>query len=79
MRSERVQNIIDGSSSHRLRAHILIPVTIREICANDPAQAESIQSRVREQFEMLLAAGHAAVGFTFDQQEGNYLLEPYEN
>lgn len=80
VRSERVQNIIDGKvEATDSRTHIPIPVTIREICANDPAQAESIQSRVREQFEMLLAAGHAAVGFTFDQQEGNYLLEPYEN
>jgi predicted GNAT superfamily acetyltransferase len=80
VRSERVQNLIDGQGkASGSRTQISIPVSIREICANDPAQAESIQSRVREQFEMLFAAGQAAVGFTFNEQEGNYLLEPYEN
>jgi predicted GNAT superfamily acetyltransferase len=80
VRSERVRNLMDGKGhASESRTHISLPVTIREICANDPAQAEIIQSKVREQFEMLFAAGHAAVGFKFDDREGNYLLEPYEN
>jgi predicted GNAT superfamily acetyltransferase len=78
--SARVQGIIDGQPPVTdSRTHISIPLTIREICANDAAQAESVQSRVREQFEMFFASGYAAVGFKFDEQEGNYLLEPYEN
>jgi predicted GNAT superfamily acetyltransferase len=80
LRSDRVQRSIDGKNHvTESSTRISIPVTIRQICSNDPAQAEKIQSRVREQFGMYIAASQAAVGFEFDEQQGNYLLEPYED
>jgi predicted GNAT superfamily acetyltransferase len=60
-------------------ARISIPARIREICASDAAQAEEIQTRVRNQFESQLAAGLAAVGFELDDRQGSYLMERYED
>ena len=58
---------------------ISIPADIRKICTSDPERAESIQTRVREQFEKHIAAGRAAVGFELNDQQGSYVLEPYED
>ena len=78
--SDRVKRTIDGNNQYRgFSTRISIPVAIRQICSNDPAQAEKIQSRVREQFEAYIAEGQAAVGLEFDQLQGSYLLEPYED
>jgi predicted GNAT superfamily acetyltransferase len=60
-------------------ARISIPGTLRGLCNSDPLEAEKIQSQVREQFEKHIAAGRAAVGFEFDEQQGSYLLEHYED
>jgi predicted GNAT superfamily acetyltransferase len=80
LRSDRVQSAIDGKNhAPEFSTRVTIPVAIRQICSNDPPQAEKIQSRVREQFGMYIAAGQAAVGFEFDEHQGNYLLEPYED
>jgi predicted GNAT superfamily acetyltransferase len=60
-------------------ARISFPIGIREICSSDPPRAETIQSQLREQFEKHFASGLAAVSVEFDEQEGSYLLEPYED
>jgi predicted GNAT superfamily acetyltransferase len=80
LRSDRVQSTIDGKPhSTASSTRISIPVAIRQICSDHPPQAEKIQSCVREQFETYIAEGLAAVGFEFDEQQGSYLLEPYED
>jgi|HubBroStandDraft_1064217.scaffolds.fasta_scaffold34546_2 predicted GNAT superfamily acetyltransferase len=81
IRSRRVEDVLEG----RLRAIgvdrecITIPASIRQICRDDPQQAEKIQTRVREQFLSYIADGRAAVGFEINEAEGTYLLEPYED
>jgi predicted GNAT superfamily acetyltransferase len=60
-------------------ARISVPSTIRQICAEDPAKAEAIQSVLRVQFTALIAAGRAAVGFELNEDQGSYVLEPYED
>jgi predicted GNAT superfamily acetyltransferase len=61
------------------RVRIRIPVAIRQITSNNPAEAERIQTGVRSQFERHIAEGRAAVGFEFDAEQGSYVLEPYED
>lgn len=81
IRSRRVEDVLGG----RLPMisgdceRIAIPANIREICRNEPQRAETIQSKVREQFSAHLANGRAAVGFEINETEGTYLLEPYED
>jgi predicted GNAT superfamily acetyltransferase len=58
---------------------IALPADIRQICREDPIAAEQIQTRVREQFAASIADGRAAVGFEFDEVQGTYLLERYED
>jgi Uncharacterized conserved protein len=81
IRSARVQGLLDGKlpAPADSAARISLPSTIRELCVSNPEEAEKIQSRVRAQFEKHIANGRAAVGFEFDEQQGNYLLEPYED
>jgi len=81
VRSSRVQEQLDGKTQAPKPDHIRIsiPLAIRQICQSDPAEAERIQSRVREQFEMHLSEGRAAVGMEFDGEQGSYVLEPYED
>lgn len=81
LRSARVEAILHGTSNATARVcqRITIPAGIRGLCKTDPKEAERIQSRVREQFQQYLANGLAAVGFEFDDKEGSYLLEPYED
>jgi hypothetical protein len=54
-------------------------VGIRAICRDEPQSAEKTQARVREQFLANLASGRAAVGFEFNDEQGIYLLERYED
>jgi predicted GNAT superfamily acetyltransferase len=81
IRSARVEAVLAGNKPkpHSPATRISIPSAIREICSNAPREAESIQSRVREQFQQHIAAGYAAVGFEFDEQQASYILEPYED
>jgi predicted GNAT superfamily acetyltransferase len=81
IQSVRVRNLLGGAPpvSKPNRLAISIPTAIRQICRSDPAQAEEIQSRVREQFEQRIAARCAAVGFELDEQQASYVLEPYED
>jgi predicted GNAT superfamily acetyltransferase len=81
IQSAQVQTLLSGKpiATKTECARISIPTGIREISSNEPIEAEKIQLRVREQFERHIAEGHAAVGFEFDQQQGSYVLEPYED
>jgi predicted GNAT superfamily acetyltransferase len=82
VRSGRVENavadspaVIGGGTAER----IAIPAGIRELCETRAPAAAEIQSRVRGRFEELIAAGYAATGFELNEEEGVYLLEPYED
>jgi hypothetical protein len=81
VRSQRVEDVLGG----RLRAlvsdcqRISIPADIRRICRGEPLTAEKIQTNVREQFLRNIADGRAAVGFEFNNEQGTYLLERYED
>jgi predicted GNAT superfamily acetyltransferase len=81
VRSQRVEHVLAG----RARAidpdcqRIAIPAGIQTICRDEPQTAQRIQTAVREQFLANIANGRAAVGFEFDEQQGRYLLEPYED
>lgn len=91
IRSSRVERILSGTphiAPNRPQAQaqpqtgacrVSIPAAIREICHDDPARAESIQSGAREQFLQNFASGRAVTGFELTEHSGSYLLEPYEN
>jgi predicted GNAT superfamily acetyltransferase len=81
IRSARVEGRLGGKAfaPGPECARIPIPAAIRKICSSDPPEAEKIQSRVREQFERHIADDRAAVGFEFDERQGSYVLEPYED
>jgi len=81
VRSPRVEAVLAGKPRTK-GAHcerIGIPAGIRGICLHEPQRAEEIQRKVRQQFSAHFANGRAAVGFEFGNQEGTYLLEPYED
>jgi predicted GNAT superfamily acetyltransferase len=81
VRSQHVEDVLTGkprpigSNCER----IAIPAGIRQICRDEPRTAEAIQTKVREQFLSNVAAGRAAVGFEFNEEQGTYLLERYED
>lgn len=81
LNSGHVKRVLGGNrlSSGNGAARISLPSNIRQICAENAARAESIQSEVREHFARQFAAGHAAVGFEFAGDAGSYVLEPYED
>lgn len=81
LQSKRVEDALQNNS-HRIAQNALrisIPVAIRKITNSDPAEAERIQSHCRQQFERHFAAGRVAVAFELEEQQGNYVLEPYED
>jgi len=81
LNSSHVHRVLNGQrhvpSGQSFR--ISLPGNIRQICVEDPAKAESIQSVLREQFTAQIAAGRAAMGFELSQDQGSYVLEPYED
>jgi predicted GNAT superfamily acetyltransferase len=81
LKSPRVVRAISGQtpSAAATAARISLPAAIREICGKDRAEAERIQSRIRQEFAMQFASGRVAVGFEFDEQQSSYILEPYED
>jgi predicted GNAT superfamily acetyltransferase len=81
VRSQRVQDVLAGRPRPlgADRERISIPAGIRGICRDDPRTAERIQTKFREQFLANIASGRAAVGFEFNEVQGTYLLEPYED
>jgi predicted GNAT superfamily acetyltransferase len=81
IRSPRVQDLLGGKThpSGLKCERISIPIAIRQICSSVPSEAGQIQSRVRGQFEKHIDDGRTAVGFELDDQQGSYVLEPYED
>lgn len=81
VRSQLVKDVLAGVRRARKsnQERIAIPAAIREICRDEPQQAEHIQTKVREEFLAGIESGRAAVGFEFNAEEGTYLLEPYED
>jgi predicted GNAT superfamily acetyltransferase len=81
VRSQRVEDVLAGNqrAANPNRERIAIPAGIRAICRDDPQSAEKIQTKLREQFLANIASGCAAVGFEFNEEQGTYLLEPYED
>jgi predicted GNAT superfamily acetyltransferase len=82
VRSRRVENAVTDSAAVVVSGkaeRIAIPADIRQLCQTQPLLAAEVQSRVRTRFEQLIAAGYAATGFELNQEEGVYLLEPYED
>lgn len=81
VRSRRVETVISGGpvamSAGPVR--VGIPVSIRELCRDDPSSAELIQAAARDRFNRHFAAGLSIAGFEWDRAQGNYLLEPYED
>ena len=78
VRSPRVQNVLAGrrQPASSIRSRVRVPANVQEICRDDPAAAEKIQSDFRRQFQDQLARGQAAVGFELTADGGAYLLEP---
>jgi predicted GNAT superfamily acetyltransferase len=81
VRSERVAEVLGGRvrSMRTDGERIAIPAGIRAICRDQPLAAEKMQTKVREQFLANIAMGRAAVGFEFNEEQGTYLLERYED
>jgi predicted GNAT superfamily acetyltransferase len=81
VRSQRVEDMLAGKarSTGSDCQQIAIPADIRRICRDEPLTAEKIQTNVRDQFLANIAEGRAAVGFEFNQEQGTYLLERYED
>jgi predicted GNAT superfamily acetyltransferase len=77
----RVRDLLDGTPQRppSVRERITIPANIRDICRRGPQTAERVQSQVRSRFEYWIAQGYAVTGFEFKDNEGHYLLEPYED
>jgi predicted GNAT superfamily acetyltransferase len=81
VRSAHVGEVLSGKrrSSGARGARISIPASIRQICNDDPSRAEHIQSNLRNEFAKHTAEGLAATGLEFTDQQGSYLMEPYED
>ncbi|MBI2955880.1 MAG: GNAT family N-acetyltransferase [Acidobacteria bacterium] len=80
LRSGRVENVVAGRRPPHSEAgvRVRVPINIAELKRSDPALAERLQSRTREEFQQWLAQGYAATGFEFETDAGAYLLEPFE-
>ena len=80
LNSDRVRDRLAKKSvvQNEVCYRVAVPAAIWGICRTSPKKAESIQTRVRSEFVSLISRGYAAVGFEFDQDNGTYILEPYE-
>jgi predicted GNAT superfamily acetyltransferase len=59
-------------------ARIAVPADIEELRHSDRRRAREIQERVSNEFVRLFAEGLAVVGFERREQEGAYLLAPWD-
>ena len=77
VRAPRVESIVAGSTiTHGTSLdRILVPRAIDEWKRNNPAEAERLQTEVRERFLKLLTQGYAVTGFERSDAGGAYLLE----
>jgi predicted GNAT superfamily acetyltransferase len=82
VRSSRVENAVSDSPPMVVTGaveRIVIPTSIQALCKTRPEMATDIQSRVRMRFKELIDAGYAATGFALSEDEGMYLMGPYED
>lgn len=79
--SSRVRDLLgsSGALQNQMGRVFSIPAALRQICSTDPAEAERVQAKVREQFQRYITRGNPAVGFAFDEKQGSYIVEPYED
>lgn len=79
--SPRVKSLLEGIPSHipATRARIAIPANILDVCRDEPRTAEGIQAQARASFEYWTERRYAVTGFELKENEGHYLLEPYED
>lgn len=75
--SIRVEDVIAGRGLAHLDGceRILVPSTIDELKRRNPAEAERVQTGVRERFLDLFAKGYVVKGFERSDAGGTYLLE----
>jgi predicted GNAT superfamily acetyltransferase len=76
VRSQHVKDVLEGRSrmDRERSKRISVPSSIPEVCLRDRAQATSMQSRLRQDFERCLAKGLAATGFELDQDHASYVM-----
>ena len=74
-----VAGIPTHSEFKGMSSNVSVLAALREVCNRDPAEAERVQALVREEFERYITQGRAAVGFAFDETQGSYIVEPYED
>jgi predicted GNAT superfamily acetyltransferase len=80
LRSKRVQDVLAGAHPQVPPACERIAVPVTAGSGHDVSRSqEQVQAQVREQFEQSLRKGLVVVGFEISQQNGTYLLGPYEN
>lgn len=72
IRSARVEGVLSGNPEPRLaiEARISVPA--------DPQAARAEHARVADQFEEYFGRGLAVTGFERSQQQGTYLLSPWQ-
>jgi predicted GNAT superfamily acetyltransferase len=76
--SPRVRAILDGTHLQTDDVErIAFPANIAQIRSEDNARARAIQQANAERFQGAFARGLAATGFTRNDDEGIYLLEPW--
>lgn len=73
VRSHRVETTIAGQPAPISRD------AVRELCRDDSSSAERIQFAARDELTRHFAAGLTVVAFEWDRDQGNYVLEPYED
>jgi predicted GNAT superfamily acetyltransferase len=81
LESPRVEGRLSGPTSNPTTdgEQIALPASIQDVCRSDPQGAEQMQFEFRRAFESYLERGYAAVGFKLNQDQGLYLMEPYED
>ena len=86
IRSPRVEAILAGRTSGidvpqatSILGRISVPADIAEIKQHDPRRAREVQSRVSREFLEMISKGWAAVGFERSNDEGVYLLGPWQS
>jgi predicted GNAT superfamily acetyltransferase len=69
-----------GRADHaKATARIAVPADIGSIKRTEPKRARQIQSEVRQEFLKHFSNGLAVVGFELTEEDGQYLLEPWQS
>jgi len=78
LKTPRVEAVIRGGAVAHAPGtrRIAVPAAIAQLKSNQRAEAERVQSEIREQFQKLFDSGYAVTGFEAGPEAGVYLLEP---